>query len=430
MTPRVGRQSTSRLIRYLSWWTLTLWSRRDKPGAMPRHEVMKNPARRVGTPIAVAGGVLRNLVASATTITLLAAGCAAERPWPASPVAVSTTSFATQGAVATIDVLPFDLQLWAEPGYEGNVDDIRAGSELNVMRVALDALAKRSYTTGAIIDWNGDFAGGNALGKDDLLATVDSLAHYGAVAAQHPGQLPVPFLPARLGTATGADATLYLGGWAYVARHRDSAGEQIAKGIAIALVVVTVVALIDAATKSKSSSHRGGGGGGRAARAGASTGHSFGHHPVFAASRGIAHVRRGPRVGAAMADAFGRVALDIALTSPDWGADPALPYEGGESKMYLEATLVDNRTGLALWHAHQLFPASAASPEQTARVARTMFQMLPARLASPVATARGAAADRESSIQEEEHGDPGDAHVQPGEPRVARHPAVGLEPSR
>ena len=47
--------------------------------------------------------------------------------------------------------------------------------------------------------------------------------------------------------------------------------------------------------------------------------------------------------------------------------------------MYLEMTLVDNHTGLALWHAHQLFPANAASPEETARAARTMLALLPGR---------------------------------------------------
>ena len=51
--------------------------------------------------------------------------------------------------------------------------------------------------------------------------------------------------------------------------------------------------------------------------------------------------------------------------------------------MYLEMTLVDNRTGFALWHAHQLFPASAADPGETARAARTMLAQLPTRSAGP-----------------------------------------------
>jgi hypothetical protein len=47
--------------------------------------------------------------------------------------------------------------------------------------------------------------------------------------------------------------------------------------------------------------------------------------------------------------------------------------------MYLAMTLVDNHTGLVLWHAHQQFPADATSAADTARVARTVLQLLPSR---------------------------------------------------
>jgi hypothetical protein len=188
--------------------------------------------------------VFRTLVAATTTFALLAAGCAGGRPWPAHPVAVSTAGFATSGEIATIDVLPLDLQLWVEPGYEDDPADLREGAELNLMNVALETLAQNNYTVGAMIDWNGNFRGGTALSRDDLQATIGSLAHYGAAADKHPGQLPVPFLPARLGTTTGADATLYVGGWAYVAKPREHTGEKIAEGIAIGLIVVAVVAIV------------------------------------------------------------------------------------------------------------------------------------------------------------------------------------------
>ena len=42
-------------------------------------------------------------------------------------------------------------------------------------------------------------------------------------------------------------------------------------------------------------------------------------------------------------------------------------------------TLVDNRSGQVLWHAHQKFPASAASKDDVNRVVRTMLASLPAR---------------------------------------------------
>jgi hypothetical protein len=326
--------------------------------------------------------VLRSLVASATATAFLVTGCAAERPWPLHPVAISDRALAL-GTTGTIDILPLDLQLWAEPGYEVDLARVRDGTEINLMSIALDALARRNYTVGATIDWNGDFPGGNALSRDELLATISSLSRYGATAAEHPGQLPVPFLPARLGGATGADATLYVGGWGYVAKHRETTGEQVAQGIAIVLLVITVVAIIAVLASKKSSrghGHGGGSGGGRGAVAGGrgSSGGGFGRG-AFSASRGSEHVRHVRRAAHGVVDAFGRAAIDIAVSTPDWGVNPALPHDGGQSQLYLEMTLVDNRTGLALWHAHQTFPASAASADEVARAARTMMTQLPGR---------------------------------------------------
>jgi hypothetical protein len=299
-------------------------------------------------------------------------------------VAVSTQAFARQAEVATIDVLPLDLQMWAEPGFNGNLDTLRAGAEVNIMNVALDAMAKRNYTVGAMIDWNGNYPGGNALGRDDLLATVGSLGRYGAAAAQHPGELPVPFLPARLGTTTGSDATLYVGGWSYVAKHRDSTGDQVVQGIVIGLLIISVVAIIAMATSSKSSPKHSKGKIGSGGHVGGGR-HGVVTRGSFTAGRGADHVRaagafrRSPSAASQLVDAFGHAAVDIALTTPDWGEDPNLPRSGSEPQMYLEMTLVDNRTGLALWHAHQIFPASAASSSETARVARTMLGQLPGR---------------------------------------------------
>jgi len=336
--------------------------------------------------------VFRSLIACATATAFLATACAADRPWPQHPVAVADGAFATLGAIGTIDVLPLDLQLWAEPGYDVDLAKVRDGTEINLMSIALDALARRNYTPGAMIDWNGDFPGGNALSRDQLIATISSLSRYGAAAAEHPGQLPVPFLPARLGTTTGADATLYVGGWGYVAKHRESTGDQVAQAVVIGLLIISVVAII-AIIASKSRGHGGHGGhggrggsysgGGRGSTGGG--GHGTGS---FSASRGAQHIHHTTRAVGGVIDAFGRAAVDIAISSPDWGENPALPHEGGESQMYLEMTLVDNRTGLALWHAHQSFPASAADASETVRAARTMMNQLPARAGQPQTAAR------------------------------------------
>ena len=333
--------------------------------------------------------MLRTLVASATATAFLATGCGADRPWPAHPVAFASQSFARQGQVSTIDVLPLDLALWTEPGYAVDLDELRGGAEVNVMNAALETLAKRNYAVNAMIDWNGDFAGGSALSKDDLLATVSSLGHYGATAAEHPGQLPQPFLPARLGTTTGSDATLYVGGWSYVAAPRESTGDQIVEGIVVGLLILSVVAIIAAVAgggKSGGKSHGGSSSHGHAPSVPSTAGHgsgghvSGGHH-VFTASRGVEHVHVGGAARAAtnMADAFGNLALELAVTPPDWGEDPALPHEGAASQMYLEMTLVDNHTGVVLWHAHQTFPACAQSAGDTARVAHTMLSLMPPR---------------------------------------------------
>jgi hypothetical protein len=321
---------------------------------------------------------VRNLVASATTVALLTAGCIGDHPWPNRPVSIATRAFATQGEIATIDILPLDLQMWAQPSYAVELEKVREGAEGSLMGIAAETLAARNYAVASVLDWNGDFIGGHALSPDDLLATVGSLERYGAAVAAHPGELPVPFLPARLGTATGADATLYVGGWAYVAERQN---DQLATGVIIALAVVAVVAIIAIiASKSHGGGHGGGGHGG-GGHIGAAGGHVG---AVFTASRGLAHAHAGRLIrGAADAiDAFGRIARDVAL-SPDWiewDADPALPHDGADSQMYLEMTLVDNHTGLALWHSHQRFPASAERPDDVVRAARMMMSLLPPRM--------------------------------------------------
>lgn len=317
--------------------------------------------------------MLRTLIASSTLIAMLTTGCSSQRPWPNHPVAAATPVLASSGAIGTIDVLPFDLQLWAEAGHAGNVDQIRSTAEAAIMNVALDALDARHYALGAMIDWNGDFAGGRALHRDDLMATLGSLARYGEAAARAAArsehELPVPYLPARLGTVTGSDATLYVGGWSYVARPRESTGAQIAKGIGIALLVVTAVAVIAAATSSHGG-HRGGG-------------HHGGGGGAFSGGRAAHGVFSAARTTVAVADAFGRVAIDLALTAPEWADDPELPREGRDPEMYLEMTLIDNRTGLALWHAHQRFPANASKPADAARTAATLLASLPHRAPPP-----------------------------------------------
>jgi hypothetical protein len=336
---------------------------------------------------------------------------------------IASQSFVKDGQVSTIDVLPLDLALWTEPGYEPNLDQLRSAAEASMMNVAIETLAKSNYEINAMIDWNGDFPGGHALDRDDLIATVSSLARYGTAATERPGTLPTPFLPARLGTTTGSDATLYVGGWSYVAAPRASTGDKVGEAILIGLLVVTVVAIValvlsdsKSGGKGSSSGHSssslsgighashagtrhsgasGGGGvhligggqlGGRdhgGGGNGGGGGGGGGHHarPIhFTASRGVEHFGPIRHTAERVLDAFGRTDTELMLETPDWVEDDDVPMEGEESQMYLEMTLVDNRTGVTLWHAHQTFPASASSAKDTARVAQTMLSKLPPRV--------------------------------------------------
>lgn len=321
-----------------------------------------------------------------TSAALTATGCAAE--WPSSAIGVSTGSFAHRElSITTIDILPLDLQAWAELGYGGDLDQERSNAESSLMNEALDTLAAHHYQVGARIDWNGESRGAAVMRRPDLLATLGALAHYGDAVDEQPGRLPVPYLPARLGTLTDADATLYVGGWAYAAGPRPSTAEQVGHDILIGLAVVTVVAiavilLSDHHDHHDRHHHQSSPHPGKASPA--PSGGEVAPSSSGRSEHDVHHIDLHPvgRHGAApAADAFGRPAVDIELSAPDWGDDDALPHDGAQSQMYLEATLIDNRTGLVVWHAHQTFPARLGRTDDTARAMRTLLAQLPAHTA-------------------------------------------------
>jgi len=301
--------------------------------------------------VAVAAGM--RLMAG-VIIAMLGAACG-----PSWPGGVTTAHLKAMPPASSVDILPLDLELWAEPGYGGNIEAVRGTAEMHILNSAIDALSHRSYAVGAMIDWNGEYPGGTALAHRDLVATIGSLSRYGTNVEG--GVLPPPRLPTRLGTATGSEATLYVGGWGYIAAHHESTADKVAKGIAVAFIVVAIVVVV-AALVSESGGHHGG-------SSGASDG-------VAGAAVSIAR-EVGSAVVEVAADTATEALLDAAFTHPQWAADPALPHDG-DSKMFLEMTLVDNRTGAALWHAHQSFPADAATVEDVERVARSLLASLPA----------------------------------------------------
>ncbi len=315
------------------------------------------------------------VVAAFTTCAVFATACGPS--WPSAATSLHAPKPAHP--IATVDILPLDLELWTEPGVEASPAELRGQAEAGLANAVLATLVERHYAPNAMIDWNGDFGGGSALDRNALLATIGSLAHYGTSAPVLAGRLPAPGLPARLGGATNGDATLYIGGWSYVAHPRDSTANEVAKDVVIGLLVVATAALVIAALSSMDSDHhedRGSHGGGhrepegRGAPGGVQVSHWHGHgdHALARASAEAA---------VDVVDAFGNAAVEI-WAHPEYADDPGLPHAGEESQMYLEMTLVDNRTGLALWHAHQTFPASGASQDDVSRAAHTLLATLPA----------------------------------------------------
>ena len=355
--------------------------------------------------------MLRALTAIACSGTLI--GCGATWPNRANALAMPTVH-----QVTTVDVLPIDLEVWTENGFPVAPEDVRFDASANLMTNAVELLQKRSYALDGEIDWNGEIEGrGAVMERGDVERTIATLARYDTATGRFPVRLPDPQLPAKLGAVSGADATLYVGGWAYVAAHHDSTGEKVAEGILIGVAVIAVVAIVAIAIAGadKGGSHGGASHGGGGSHGGGSHGGGAGHsgptfhdHRVAAADNPqfaplIVHDHRtgewhGGGTGGGSTGNGGdhhlhvstghSVHIDTAVeivdaidpqmpAHPDWSGD--VPSGGDDSQMYVEMTLVDNATGTVLWHAHQKFPANAASKEDLARVTRTMLASLPAR---------------------------------------------------
>jgi hypothetical protein len=301
--------------------------------------------------------------------------------------------------VRSIDILPADLQLWtSQEMAQEPLFAIRDSAEAALVRTARDAILHDGRVTNTL-GWDGFANGFPVMDPRALDATEAALSGYDAEANEVPHTLPIPYLPARLGAVTGTDATLYIGGWAFVGQHDHHVAEKIAEGVLIAVAIVVVVVVVAALAKGGGGHGGGGHGGGGGGHGGggniSTTGGSIGRgtHGI-----GTATSTRSGRAGA-IAQGTGRgehadapgVADDVRdiadLTDDAFGhLDVQIPVRpdysssgptNGRSEMYLEMTLVDNRTGLALWHAHQTFPARADRPGDVARAARTMLASLP-----------------------------------------------------
>jgi hypothetical protein len=329
------------------------------------------------------------------TVNLVATGCAGPQ-WPRTQARVDQGFLRGAQPVYTIDVLPPDVQVWASAGSAASAEDLAAKLDGTMRDVVDTALLRRGYHVLAQLEWDGTYVAPDgalieAMAAEQLGVTAYSLSGYGhAVEAADQGLL-VPYLPHRLGRATGADATLYIGGWAYVGKDpNDNRGAKIARGIVIGVLVIAVVAILIIALDKA-----GGKGLGKAAggvgKAAASAGRSAARVAVTAgrmAARSLepalrTYARVGPRLARGMldmADAFGHVNTHVYIYPgrPSYFEDERTPKKG-PSRMLLEMTLVDNRTGTVLWHTRELFPAHATQGAQVRRAFAALLSTLPAQ---------------------------------------------------
>jgi hypothetical protein len=326
------------------------------------------------------------------TLNLLAASCGGPQ-WPRTRAQVDQQFSRSARGVYTVDILPPDIQVWTHDGSAAAPEDLAARLDLEMRGAVVPTLARRGYQVLAQLEWDGSYLGhdGNvrqAMASEHLGVTAYSLSGYGhAVDAAQQGLL-VPYLPHRLGRATGADTTLYIGGWAYVGKPYENKGAKIAKGIAIGLLVVAVVAIVIIALD-KGGKGIGGpagavgkaaAGAGRAAtRVAVTAGRAMTHalHPALRTSARV--VPRLARDMLDLADAFGHVDTHVYIYGgrPSYYEDKRTPKKG-HSRMLLEMTLVDNHTGMVLWHTRQLFPAHATRGAQVRKALASMLATLPA----------------------------------------------------
>ena len=318
-----------------------------------------------------------------TTIVSMLAGCGG-RQWPAHAISATDPAIAQ---TVSVDILPLDLAVWTAPGVQSSGEAIRAQLETGILDATLESLGKHAYGVGAMIDWQGRSGGVDIMAREDLLATVGALAHYGDQLPAPQADLPQTTLPAKLGETTGADATLYLGGWALATPPHENTAEKVAGEIAVALAVVAVVAIVailldSKSSKSGSSKHdkRGGAAihedreeaiiGARDHRSSAPARDHRSSAPDLHVSSPTADVR--PRSHTSLDLSWGADLVQAAAWHPQ-------PRPDAESGLYLEMTLVDNKTGHVLWHAHQWFPADPEKPADTRRAVRTLLASLPMR---------------------------------------------------
>lgn len=299
--------------------------------------------------------------------------------------------------VATVDVLPVDMQVWTDRTLAVDAEQVVLGLETRVSHQIRDVMTSFGYDVVAAMGWDGtyydaDRTRARAMDPAAIADTNYALSSYGRANAHAAGALVTPYLPHRLGADTGSDATLYVGGWAYVGKDPSGVTTgKVIKGVLIGLLIVAVIVVVIAAAK-----EGGGGGVGGVARGAGNVAASAGKAATHVASgmaRGAVRaggtlVRGTLRASGEIAEAMARGHIDYygrSSTHAQVSGGGARPIyvehkdtpSTGRSQMYVEMTLVDNRTGATLWHARQRFRANASKADQVQAVVRRMLASLP-----------------------------------------------------
>jgi len=367
-------------------------------------EIKKVIELEIGTAIASRGGMRSFVGVSGWVIGVVAAmnmiaiGCGGGQAWPRVRGATSQQFVAQPSTVRTVDVMPVDVQLWTYRGSKTKPAKI-AHEFADASTLAInDTMAKRGYYIASNIDWDGNYVGYNgrlasAMPGPQVQRTAEALSSYGTATKRARGRMLQPHLPHRLGAATQSDATLYVGGWAFVGKthKKGSTAGNVAKGVLIALVIVLIVAVIVAAIAGKG---KGGGGLGRLASGAGKVAKGVGQvavrtartvgragiHVTKAVAKGMVRGSRGLSRTNWNIDIYNRprTHVDYYYQRPNYFVQKTSPRKG-RSAMMVEMVLIDNRTGQPLWHANQRFPANATNRKQVQAVFRDMLSTLPSR---------------------------------------------------
>jgi hypothetical protein len=264
----------------------------------------------------------RTLASAIALVTISCYGCASSLP-PAQ-VAMSDEYAAGQVRAQRVLLLPADVAVtvFGENGQPAPQQIMQGASQYAgaiLQDTARQALARRGYQIAAELQWDGMAMFPD--GRNVQALTAEEMAEVATALADN--QMPRIELLGKAQTATGTDAAFQLSA---AGQHvpGDSTGEKVAKGVAIALFFVVIVAALVIASKSgKGASPPSG-----ALRAG-----------------GVAHVVR-PAAAAVIRPA-------ILPIPPIFYAPPPPPEHENESGMGVSMRMFDLRSPQVLWSADE-----------------------------------------------------------------------------